>query len=75
MQADIEKGPKADEALQLVLTEEDKQKLKIKNRRTVARFVQKYLRERKLSYVVRSFRRNDMGDVLIVRHPPRRGKP
>jgi hypothetical protein len=72
MRADIEKGLKANEALQVVMTDEDKLKYKIKNRRTVARFVRKYLNERKLPYVVKSFHRDDMGDVLIVQSAPRR---
>ena len=72
MRADIERGLKANEALQLVMTDEDKLKYKIRNRRTVARFVRKYLKERKLPYVVKSFHRDDMGDVLIVQSAPRR---
>jgi|SRR5215467_415675 len=72
MRADIEKGLKANDALQLVMTDEDKMTHKIKNRRTVVRFVRKYLKDRNLPYVVKSFHRDDMGDVLIVRHPPRR---
>src|SRR5689334_2865474 len=72
MRADIEKGLKANDALQLVMTGDDKLKYKIKNRRTVVRFVRKYLKDRNLPYVVKSFHRDDIGDVLIVRHPPRR---
>jgi hypothetical protein len=72
MRTDIEKGLKANDALQLVMTDEDKQKYKIKNRRTVVRFVRKYLEDRNLPYVVKSFHRDDIGDVLIVRHPPQR---
>ena len=71
MRADIEKGLKSSEALQLVMSDEEKRKYKIKNRRTIARFVRKYLKERNLPYIVKSFHRDDMGDVLIVRHPPR----
>lgn len=73
MRADIEKGVKASEALQLVLSDEEKRKYNIKNRRTVARFVRKYLKERNHPYIVKSFHRDDMGDVLIVRLPPRQG--
>ena len=66
MRADIDKGLKANDALQVVLTEHDKWKYKIKNRRTVARFVRKYLEQRNLPYVVKSFHRDDVGDILIV---------
>jgi hypothetical protein len=71
MRADIEKGLKADEALQVVLTDEEKKRYKIRNRRTVARFVRKYLEQRNLPYIVKSFHRDDMGDVLIVQRAPR----
>lgn len=63
MCADIEKGFKTNEALQLVLTDEDKEKYQIRNRRTVARFVRKYLKDRNLQFVVKSYHRNDLGDV------------
>ncbi len=71
MQADIDKGLKANEALQVVLTDEDKRKYRIKNRRTVARFVRKYLEQGNLPYIVKSFHRDDMGDVFIVQCAPR----
>lgn len=69
MRADIDKGLKPNEALQVSLTEEDKKKYKIKNRRTVARFVKKYLASRKLPYTVKSFHRDDR-DFIIVFHLP-----
>jgi hypothetical protein len=72
MRADIEKGLKANEALQLVMTDEDKRRHNIKNRRTVARFITKYLKDKKLPFILKSFHRDDIGDVFIVRHPPRR---
>ena len=68
MRADLENGLMADEALQVVLTEKDKERYKIKNRRTVARFVRKYIESKKLLYVVKSFHRDDMRDVLLVHH-------
>jgi|SRR5579872_1159165 len=71
MRADIEKGLRADEALQVVLTDEEKKRYKIRNRRTVARFVRKYLEQRNLPYIVKSFHRDDTGDILIVQRAPR----
>jgi len=71
MRADLEKGLKVDEALQVVLTQEDKERYKIKNRRTVARFVKKYVESKKLPYIVKSFHREGVGDFLIVQHSPR----
>ena len=72
MRADISKGIKRNEALQLVLSAEDKRTLGIKNRRTVARFIKKYLQQRNLPYIMKSFHRDDLGDVFIVQCPPRR---
>jgi hypothetical protein len=65
MRADLENGLMADEALQVVLTEKDKERYKIKNRRTVARFVRKYIESKKLPYVVKSFHRDDMGASFL----------
>ena len=69
MKADIDEGLKPREALQVILTDEDKKKYKIKNRRTVARFIQKYLDSKGLKYGVKTFRR-DTGDFVVVRHTP-----
>jgi hypothetical protein len=67
MKADIDRGLKAKEALQVALTDADKLKYRISNRRTVARFVKKYLDEKDLRYSVKSFRSDDM-DFIVVRH-------
>jgi len=69
MKADIDNGLKPGEALQIVLTDDDKVKYKIKNRRTVVRFVQKYLDSKGLKYGIKSFRR-DIGDFIVVQHTP-----
>ncbi len=69
MKADIDTGLKPREALQVILTDADKAKYKIKNRRTVARFVQKYLDSKGLKYGVKTFRR-DNGDFIVVQHTP-----
>jgi len=65
MKACLDKGLKPDEALEIVLTAEDKAKLRISNRRTVARFIQKYLADHKLPYTMKSFRRG-MDDYFLV---------
>jgi hypothetical protein len=65
MKVDLEKGLAPGEALQVLLTEQDKQKYGIRSRISVARFVKKYLAVHKLPYRVRSFRR-DEGDYIIV---------
>jgi hypothetical protein len=55
MRADIEKGLKPGELLVVILTERDMQKYRITNRRTVARYVKKYLTAHKLPYHIVSF--------------------
>jgi hypothetical protein len=65
MKADLEKGLAPTEALQVVLTEHEKEKYGIRTRISVARFIKKYLVGQKLPYMVRSFRR-DEGDYVIV---------
>jgi hypothetical protein len=69
MKADLEKGIPKNQALQVLLTEQDKEKYGIRSRISVARFVKKYLAVHKLPYRVRSFRR-DEGDYVIVQHRP-----
>jgi len=67
MRADLERGLKPREALQVVLTEEDKKKYHIQNRRTIARFFRKYLRDHKLPYALKSFTRDSADFFLIFR--------
>ncbi|MFZ0915150.1 MAG: hypothetical protein WBQ76_15145 [Candidatus Korobacteraceae bacterium] len=69
MKADIDRGLKPQEALQVILTTEDKKRYKIRNRRTVARFVKKYLDSRGLKYRVDSFGR-DGRDFIVLKHQP-----
>lgn len=69
MKADIDRGLKVGEALQLAFNAEDKKKYKIKNRVTVARFIKKYLSAHELSYRVRTFRRDDREYVIVVNLP------
>lgn len=66
MKADIDRGLKPNEALQIALTEEEKKQLGISNRRTIARFVQRYLAAKDLPYVVKSFHREQLDHVLVL---------
>lgn len=66
MRADIDAGLQPDKVLQVVLTEADKKKYNLKHRRTVARFIKKYLQSKNLPYRVKSFHRDDEGDFFIV---------
>jgi len=60
-------GLRPNEALQVILTPEDKKKYRIKSLRSCARFVQKYLRLHNLTYQVKAFH-IEAGDVIIVAH-------
>lgn len=66
MQADIERGLKPRDALQVLFTKEDMEKYRITNRRTVARYLKKYLTTRKLPYGVKSFQLPNGGFVVMV---------
>jgi hypothetical protein len=66
MRADLEKGLKPQEACSIVLTEEDEEKYGIHNRRTIARFLQKYLARHKLPYDLKSFHRDGIDHFLIL---------
>jgi hypothetical protein len=70
MKADLDKGVKLNEALGITLTEADRAKYRIQNRRTIARFLQKYLKGRKLPYTLNSFRQNGE-DFFIIENGPR----
>lgn len=65
MRADLEKGLRKSEALQITLTDEDYARVGIQNRRTVTRFVQKYLDKAGLDYRVKSFHAHDL-DFIVV---------
>jgi hypothetical protein len=66
MKRDIDKGLNPSEALQVILSTEDREKYGIHNRRAVARFIQKYLLAHKLPYTVRSFERRETGDFFVL---------
>jgi hypothetical protein len=67
MRADLDQGLKANDALQVVLTEEEKKRYGIKNRLAVVRFLKRYLAAHKLRYHVKSFR-GQLGDFIVVQH-------
>jgi hypothetical protein len=67
MQIDLARGLKANDALQVVLTDGDKKRYGIKSRLTVVRFLKRHFAAHKLRYHVKSFR-GDLGDYIIVQH-------
>lgn len=68
MKADIDKGLKPREALQIGFTKADMAAFGIANRRAIQRFIQGYLREHNHPYVVSCVHRGDH-DFIIVQHP------
>lgn len=74
MKADIDRGLKAQEALQVALTKEEMVGYGITNRRTIARFLQKYLAASELPYTVKSFQR-DGRDYVIVQYAENQSGP
>jgi hypothetical protein len=71
MKADLDEGLKPEEALQILFSEQDQKKYSIRNRRTIARFIQQYLRTQKLPYAVRSFEYRDTGTFIVLVKNPR----
>jgi hypothetical protein len=71
MKADLDRADlKPNEYLQLSLNDEAKKEYGIVNRRTIARFIKKYLADNDLNkYTVKSFRREGK-DFFIVRYTP-----
>lgn len=65
MKADLERGIKPQEALQVTFTEADMKKIGITNRRTIARFVQKYVTAKGFPYVVKSLHRENREFVIV----------
>ena len=68
MKSRIDKGLKPGAAVWATLTEDDKEQMGIMNRRTIARFVQKYLASVGKEYTVKAFHRDDM-DFIVVERP------
>lgn len=71
LKADIDKADlKVNEYLELALSDADKEKYGIINRRSIARFIKKYLLSKGLNkYSVKSFRRENK-DFFIVSYTP-----
>lgn len=71
MEADLKAGLKPLEVAQVLLSAEDKKRYKITNRRTVARFVKKYVQENKLRFHrVKSFTHDGADIVAVIFEPP-----
>ena len=66
LKADMDRGLQPNEALQLAFMAEDREKYKIRCRRTLSRFVRAYVKANALPYVVQSFTR-DGADFIIVK--------
>lgn len=69
LKAEIDKGISPHTGIQMTLTEEDKQEYRIKNRRTITRFIEKYVKSKGLSYTVRGIR-GLSGDVIRIANTP-----
>lgn len=67
MKKDIDKGIPPGKYLEVQLTAADKAEYGIKSRRTVARFVQKYLAEQGHEYAVKSVTRGGVDYVMVHR--------
>jgi hypothetical protein len=65
MKADLDRGLKPQEALQVTFSEAEKEKIGISHRRTIARFVQKYLATNEFPYIVKSFHREGLDFVIV----------
>jgi hypothetical protein len=71
--ADVQKGIPEGKALQISLTDDDKLKYRVKNRKTVWRFVKMKIEEAGLPYDVTSYRAEDM-DHIVVRNAEAKAK-
>jgi hypothetical protein len=67
MRADIERGLKPKDALQIGFTKADMAAIGLSNRRAIQRFIQGYLAEHNHPYVVSCVRNGDT-DFIIVQH-------
>jgi len=67
LKADLEKGLKPKNAIAISITEDDKAKYGIHNRRTIARFLQKYLKANNLPYAFKSFTQHGT-DFFMIQH-------
>jgi hypothetical protein len=65
MKAALDGGLKPQEAVEVVLTPELKKKFNLKHRRTVTRFLQKYVHGHGMPYTVKSGER-DLGTYFLV---------
>jgi hypothetical protein len=73
MKADLDKGLKPKDALVVTLTDDEMCNYGILNRRTVGRFLQRYVAARNLPYRVRVFNREATG-WIVVEHPSKKSE-
>jgi hypothetical protein len=66
MKTDLDKGIEPGGALMVTLEPQDQLEHRITNRRTVARYVKKYVATRNLPYKVKSFERAGVFHVLVA---------
>lgn len=71
LKREIDRGLGEQEAIQTTLTDDDKKKYRIPNRRTTARFIKKYIVSKKLKYTVKSFHTSDGESYFVSNEPPR----
>lgn len=71
MKKDLDKGLKTNEALEIILTDEEKKRHKLTHRRTVTRFIKKYLQAHDMQYLFKSFSR-DGSDYFLVMCVPKK---
>ncbi len=64
MKADMDKGLKPDEALQVTLTDAERAKYNIRGKHTVPRFLRAYIESKKLPLTVRKMERP--GSLLVI---------
>lgn len=69
LRAALEKGLKSTEAVSVIFTDAEMKAYRITNRRTVARYVQKFIKDHKLPYKVRSFSLPGGGFNVLVSRP------
>jgi hypothetical protein len=71
--AKLDKGLAPTEAIAIMLSDDDKANYGLKNRRTIARFIVKYLADHELPYTLKSFTEGT-SDCFFI-HNPRKARP
>jgi hypothetical protein len=66
MKKDMDQGIKPEEALQIALSEADRNRIGVKNYRTVQRFVERYIASKSLPYKVSSSSQDNGMKYIVV---------